>query len=53
LGARADDRPIEPLLEGPQRGATLRAAHRRALRLGEASPVLRRLAVELEDAHLP
>jgi 1-acyl-sn-glycerol-3-phosphate acyltransferase len=49
--ARADERPIEPVLEGPGRGALLRGAHRRALRRGAADPLIRRLAVELDDAN--
>jgi hypothetical protein len=49
--ARADERPIEPALEGPERRAFLHGAHRRALRGSAADPVIRRLAVELDDAH--
>jgi hypothetical protein len=50
--ARAGGRPIEPELEGPERRAILNGALRRALRRGAADPVIRRLAVELDDAHL-
>jgi 1-acyl-sn-glycerol-3-phosphate acyltransferase len=49
--ARADGRPIEPALEGPERSAILQAAYRSALRRGGTDPVVRRLAVELDDAH--
>ena len=49
--ARADERPIEPVLEGPQRRASLHGTYRRALRRGAADPVIRRLAAELDDAH--
>ena len=49
--ARADQRPIEPALEGPERHAILHGAQRRALRRGSADPVIRRLAVELDDVH--
>jgi 1-acyl-sn-glycerol-3-phosphate acyltransferase len=47
--ARADGRVIEPALIGPERHATLQRAHRRALRLGPSDPLIRRLAVELDD----
>jgi 1-acyl-sn-glycerol-3-phosphate acyltransferase len=49
--AHADERPIEPLLEGPERRTTLQAALARALGRGAGDPVVERLAVELEDAH--
>jgi 1-acyl-sn-glycerol-3-phosphate acyltransferase len=49
--ARADGRPIEPALEGPERRAILHGAYRSALRRGGTDPVVRRLAVELDDAH--
>jgi 1-acyl-sn-glycerol-3-phosphate acyltransferase len=49
--ALADERPIEPLLEGPERRTTLQAALARALGRGAGDPVVERLAVELEDAH--
>ena len=49
--ARADERPIEPGLEGPRRRAILNGALRRALRRGATDPLIRRLSVELDDAH--
>lgn len=49
--ARADDRPIEPALEGQERRAILHGAYRRALQRGGTHPVIRRLAAELDDAH--
>jgi hypothetical protein len=49
--AHGDERPIEPLLEGPERRTTLQAALARALGRGACDPVVERLAVELEDAH--
>jgi Acyltransferase len=50
--ARAHGRPIEPALVGAEGRAILHAAHQRAVRRGGADPVIRRLAVELDDAHL-
>jgi hypothetical protein len=49
--ARAEQRPIEPALEGSRRRALLHGAYRRALRRGPADQVIRRLAVELDDAN--
>jgi 1-acyl-sn-glycerol-3-phosphate acyltransferase len=49
--SRADGRPIEPALEGRDRRTILEAAHGRALQRGADDPLVRRLAVELDDAH--
>ena len=49
--ARADERPVEPALLGPERHAALRGARRLALLRGASDPVIGQLATELEDAH--
>ncbi len=51
--ARADERPVEPALVGPDRRAILRGGRRRALRLGRNHTVILRLASELDDAQSP
>jgi 1-acyl-sn-glycerol-3-phosphate acyltransferase len=49
--ARATGRPVEPLLLGPERDASLRDSFEHARRRGAEDPAVRRLARELESAH--